>query len=64
MGLNGPLPDFVCAVPAGKCPNRDMRATCHGTLDQRCAANWASTDPEDTEPYEEYLANLERRNEQ
>lgn len=60
--------DYPCVVDFPRCPNKvaypdRFSPACHGSLDQRCYVNWGSTDPEDVEPYEEYLAALEKREE-
>lgn len=55
--------DYPCVVAKERCPNKWARygpggPTCHGSWDQRCYVNWGSTDPEDVEPYEEYVAQV------
>lgn len=50
-------PDYPCVVPAEHCNNKQISIwNCHGSLRPECFINWASTDPEDVEPYEEYVA--------
>lgn len=53
--------DFPCVLPESACVNKqDNTFVCHGSTAPQCYMNWASTDPEDLEPYEEYLAELQR----
>jgi hypothetical protein len=55
--------DYPCAVDYEFCANKQNPGgyggpVCHGSYRPECYVNWASTDPEDTEPYEDYLADL------
>lgn len=53
--------EFPCVLSADRCVNKqDNYWVCHGSLDLRCYINWASTDPEDVEPYEQYVAEVSR----
>ena len=51
--------EYPCVVPPERCPNKSTEKyhpSCHGQPAEQCYVNWASTDPEDVEPYEEYVA--------
>jgi hypothetical protein len=54
--------DYPCVIDKERCANKQVlgggMGCCHGALDPRCYVNWCSTDPEDIEPYEQYLAEL------
>lgn len=55
---NNPLyKDYPCVVTPMFCPNKqDNRWICHGnTKRPECYVNWGSADPENLEPYEEYV---------
>jgi len=57
-------PDYPCAVPAERCLNKQVTSTafvCHGSLVEECYVNWASTDPEDVEPYSDYVAECQEK---
>lgn len=50
-------PEYPCAVPVERCWNKQKNAwICHGSLIEECYVNWLSADPEDLEPYEDYVA--------
>lgn len=52
--------DYPCVVDESFCLNKQVNMwSCHGSTGRlECYANWGSTDPEDVEPYEEYVAEL------
>lgn len=52
--------EFPCVVEKMFCPNKqDNIWVCQGNTKRlECYINWGSADPEDLEPYEEYVDNL------
>lgn len=55
-------PDYPCVLPVDQCPNKQGTVwVCHGSWVEECYVNWASTDPDDLEPYDEYVAAIEAK---